>query len=44
MKKAIDFKEIEERIQAYADLHCEGNFSMAVRKLVKIGLSAVEGE
>ena len=26
-------------IQEYADLFCEGNFSMAVRQLIKKGLS-----
>ena len=38
MKKAIDFKESEQEIQAYADKNCEGNFSMAVRKLIKQAL------
>ena len=38
VKKAIDFKESEILIQQYADKYCEGNFSMAVRILIKIAL------
>ena len=39
MKKLIIFKDLGVLIQAYADEHCEGNFSLAVRILVKKGLS-----
>ena len=39
MKKLIDFKELWQAIQDYADTHCEGNFSMAARQLVKKGIS-----
>jgi hypothetical protein len=39
MKKLIDFGGLAELIQLYADEHCEGNFSMAVRRLIKKGLS-----
>ena len=39
MKKVIDFKSLTAEIQAYADLHFEGNFSLAVRALIKKGLS-----
>lgn len=35
MKKLIDFKGLEVSIQEYADLFCDGNFSMAVRQLIK---------
>ena len=38
MRKLIDFKELSQAIQAYADTHCEGNFNMAVRKLIKEAL------
>ena len=38
MKKLIDFKGMNKAIQEYADLYCEGNFSLAVRKLVQAGL------
>ena len=38
MRKMIDFKNLVGAIQAYADKHCEGNFNMAVRQLVKKGL------
>lgn len=38
MKKVIDFKDMAEAIQEYADLFCEGNFNMAVRQLTKKGL------
>ena len=38
MKKFIDFKDLWQEIQRYADKYCEGNFSMAVRKLIKKGL------
>ena len=39
MKKLIDFKGLEKAIQEYADLFCEGNFGLAVRLLIKEGLS-----
>jgi hypothetical protein len=39
MKKAIEFGRLEKLIQDYANEHCEGNFSMAARKLVEKGLS-----
>lgn len=39
MKKLIDFKGLEKSIQEYADLFCEGNFGLAVRQLIKEGLS-----
>ena len=41
MKKLIDFKDMVEAIQEYADLFCEGNFNMAVRQLIKKGLADV---
>jgi len=39
MKKLIDFKDTYKQVKQYADEHCEGNFSMAVRKLIKKGLA-----
>lgn len=39
MKKLIDFKSLTKEIQAYADEHFEGNFSLAVRSLVSKGLA-----
>jgi hypothetical protein len=39
MKKLIEFNKMDKAIQEYADLFCEGNFSMAVRQLIKKGLS-----
>ena len=39
MKKLIDFKGMCKAVQEYADKYCEGNFSMAVRQLVKKGLN-----
>ena len=38
MKKLINFKDVGELIEKYADEHCEGNFSLAVRILIKKGL------
>ena len=38
MKKLIDFKGQEKKIQEYADLFCEGNFGLAVRQLIKEAL------
>jgi len=40
MKKLIDFKGLVNSVQVYADNHCEGNFSMAVRTLIKRALAA----
>ena len=37
MKKLIDFRELVQSIQNYADKHHEGNFSLAVRMLVTKG-------
>ena len=42
MKKLINFKSLGEKIQSYADEHCEGNFSLAVRVLIKKGLDNVD--
>ena len=39
MKKLIDFKNMMEAIQSYANKNCEGNFSMAVRQLIRNGLA-----
>lgn len=36
-KKLVDFKDTYEIVKKYAKEHCEGNFSMSVRKLVKKG-------
>lgn len=41
MKKLIDFKEQASEIQDYANKHCNGNFTEAVRKLVARGLPKV---
>ena len=38
MKKLIEFKGMDKAIQEYADLFCEGNFSLAVRQLIGKGL------
>jgi len=38
MKRLIDFKSLFEEIKKFADDHCEGNFSLAVRTLIKKGL------
>lgn len=39
MRKVIDFKNLNDEIQAYADKHYEGNFSLAVRSLIAKGLA-----
>ncbi len=39
MKKWIDFRELFDSVQKYANKNCDGNFNMAVRQLVKKGLS-----
>lgn len=43
MKKLIDFKSQsdKDKVQDFANLHCEGNFSQAVRKLLTIGLEKI---
>ena len=41
MKKLVKFNEdLIEKIQAYADKHLEGNFSMAVRYLCVTGIKS----
>jgi hypothetical protein len=37
-KRLIDFKDAYILVKKYAEDHCEGNFSMAVRKLIKKGV------
>lgn len=37
-KRLVDFKDAYTLVKKYADEHCEGNFSMAVRKLIKKGV------
>ena len=44
MKKLIEFKDMDKAIQEYADLFCEGNFSLAVRQLISKGLKGVSNE
>lgn len=44
MKKLIDFKKAHVEIQKYADEHYEGNFSVAVRKLIQKGLKDSNNE
>tara|TARA_R110000751_G_scaffold174159_1_gene280539 strand:- start:48 stop:548 length:501 start_codon:yes stop_codon:yes gene_type:complete len=44
MKKLIDFKSLTSEIQAYADLHFEGNFSLAVRALIREGFRQMSAE
>ena len=39
MRRLIDFKDMIGSIKDYADKNCEGNFNMAVRQLIKKGLS-----
>lgn len=39
MKKLINFKQLGEKIQKYADENCEGNFSLAVRQLITKSLA-----
>jgi hypothetical protein len=38
MKKLIDFKELNQDVQEYADKCCGGNFSYAVRQLIALAL------
>ena len=41
MKKLVKFRpELVKKIQAYADEHFDGNFSMAVRCLCAVGIKA----
>ena len=44
MKKLIDFKDkkLVDKIQDYANEHCEGNFNMAVRQLTFNALGRIE--
>ena len=40
IKKEVRFQEaLNIAIQEYADLFCEGNFNLAVRQLIKKGLT-----
>lgn len=39
MKKLIDFKKLLLPVKDYADKYHEGNFNLAVRVLVREGLS-----
>lgn len=36
----IRLKELKEVVRKYADKHCEGNLSLAVRTLIKKGLAS----
>ena len=38
MKKLVDFRDLSKSIQSYADENCEGNFSLAVRVIIKKAL------
>lgn len=38
MKKLINFKDLREAVQDYANEFCEGNYSLAVRELIRAGL------
>ena len=38
MKRLIEFKDLYDRVKLYADEKCEGNFSLAVRELIRKGL------
>lgn len=38
MKKLIEFKDLDEAVQDYANKHCEGNFNLAVRVLIRRAL------
>ena len=35
----VKINDLDKSIQEYADLFCEGDFSLAVRQLIKKGLS-----
>lgn len=39
MKKLVDFRDLTEIVQTYANENCEGNFSLAVRVIIKKTLS-----
>ena len=39
MKKLVDFRDLSKSVQSYADKNCEGNFSLAVRVLIKKALN-----
>lgn len=39
MKRLIEFKDLYESVKSYADENCEGNFNLAVRELIRKGLS-----
>lgn len=39
MKKLIDFKSVYLSVKEYAEKNCDGNFSLAVRVLIKKGLA-----
>ena len=34
----VNFGDLKEIVQEYADKHCDGNFNMAVRQLIRKGL------
>lgn len=36
--RQVRFKEVEGKVEAYADKNYGGNFSLAVRELIKKGL------
>jgi len=38
MKRLIDFKDLYKEVKRYADEHCDGNFTFAVRQLIRKGL------
>ena len=45
MKKLVEFNADQiKQIQAYADQHCEGNFSFAVRALCQGRLTELKGK
>ena len=44
MKKLINFKDMSVAIKAYADANCEGNFSLAVRQLIRLKLEELSKE
>jgi hypothetical protein len=39
MKILIEFKDLHDKVKKYANDNCEGNFSLAVRELIRKGLS-----
>ncbi len=40
-RKSIEFLELDEPVQQYADEHCEGVFNRAVRELIRKQLKLV---